>query len=107
MTWFDDFYLSENISDDRKAVKRRIKWSNNILEYYLLTVSTMKDGMIDIIPALELNSMPKRSKDEMVVVGVSNGYLNARELVAKMAEDIYLKSGDYDLKSDFTTAAYK
>ena len=68
MTWIDNFYLSDNISSDRSAVKRKIRWNKDLLEYYLLTVSSMKDGMIDIIPALELNAMPKRVKDDMVVV---------------------------------------
>ncbi|MCF0128192.1 MAG: hypothetical protein HUJ70_06450 [Pseudobutyrivibrio sp.] len=105
MTWIDNFYLSDNISSDRSAVKRKIRWNKDLLEYYLLTVSSMKDGMIDIIPALELNAMPKRVKDDMVVVGVSSGYNNARQLVAKMAEDIYTISGNYDMKTFFVSQA--
>jgi len=102
MTWIDNFYLSANITDDRKAVKRRICRHKDILEYYLLAISSMNDGMVDIIPALELKSWPERKKEGMVIVGVSSGYHNAKELVARMAEESYNNVGHYDLKTYLT-----
>lgn len=105
MTWIDNFYLSANITDDRKAVKRRICWHKDILEYYLLAISTVNDGMIDIIPALEFKTWPQRKKDQMVIVGVSSGYNNAKELVAKMAEESFEQIGNYNLKSYFSNMA--
>ena len=83
MTWLEDFYLSENITDDRKSIKRRISRHKDVLEYYLLTMSDSKEK-IDIIPALELLSCPQRKKDSMVIVGVSSGYHNAMQLVKEM-----------------------
>ena len=105
MTWIDNFYLSANITEDRRAVKRRICRHKDILEYYLVAISSINDGMVDIIPALELKTWPQRKKDGMVIVGVSSGYNNAKELVAQMAEESYESIGNYDLKEYFSKLA--
>lgn len=88
MTWLDNFYLSENITDNRKAVKRRINFNSNILEYYLLTVSNRNEDLVDIIPALEFKNMSDFKKNNMVIVGVSNGYHNAKRMVESFSDDL-------------------
>lgn len=88
MTWLNDFYLSSNITDDRKLIRKRINRQKDILEYYLLAVSNHGEG-VDIIPALELGSWPQRKKDSMLIVGVSNGYVNAKALADSLSSQSF------------------
>lgn len=96
MTWLENFYLSENITDNRKKIKRRINWTNDILEYYLLAVSNsardFKD--VNIIPALEFKTLPNKKKNDFLIVGVSNGYYNAQKLVSEISE---IACGDLEI----------
>lgn len=89
MTWLENFYLSENITDNRKTIKRRISWTNDILEYYLLAVSNTARDMrnVNIIPALEFKTLPSKKKNDFLIVGVSNGYHNAMKLVSEIVSE--------------------
>lgn len=92
MTWMENFYLSENITDNRKAIKRKINWTRNVLEYYLLAVSSSKDDSVDIIPALEFKSLPDRKKSDMTIIGVSSGYHNAKKMADEYIMNVIVQS---------------
>ncbi len=101
MKWLDDFYISDNITYDRRVLKRKVFRRKHVLFYHILTLSNIRDGMVDIIPASEVKLLHKMKRDNFLVVGIAKGQNEAQNVVAQMLEDAFEENGNYNLKEFF------
>ena len=100
MQFLKHMYISDNISESEARIKKRIGRKKPAASWFVISVSTMKDGMLDILPAALLGKKWFDNRP-LQVVGVANGYLHALALTKQMVEDVYQATGNCSLKEYF------
>ncbi len=100
MQIYGDFYVGDNLKLGRAKIKRRIQRNRSGKDWFYISLSTMKDGMLEIIPAALTRYSWYPSKD-LQIVGVEKGYYHALLLVKQMTSDVFEATGDCKLKEYF------
>ncbi|MBQ4473876.1 MAG: hypothetical protein II930_06215 [Lachnospiraceae bacterium] len=78
------------------AVRRGIEGNQTKVPYYVVTLSYNPRNLLDIWKAKELHKPYYRDKD-LVIVGVSLTKEGAKDLAVQILEQIYRKTGGFDL----------
>lgn len=104
MIWYNNLYISDNISADASHIKRYVEWGRfrRTRGWYLVTLSDFLDGQLEIIPVGE-RKHPAFRPGGRYVVGVARGYRRALEMVRQITEDVWHIQGDCRLKDYFLT----
>lgn len=102
MYWYQDLYVSENLSKNMKAIRWSVEHKIHIKPIFLIVLSDLDDGQLEIIPATTLR-LPFCEKKEYRVIGVAKGEYHARSLVETIISDVYQSTGNCDCKSYFGT----
>lgn len=100
MYWYENLYTSDNLSKNIKVIRMSVEHKINIKPIYLIVLSDMADGQLEIIPATTLR-LPFCQKKDYCIVGVAKGGYHARSLVKTIVSDVYEKTGNCDCKSYF------
>lgn len=102
MIWYNNLYVSDNISANTAQIRKRIEGGRlrKTIGWYLVTISDFPDGQLDIIPAQEWK-FPAFRRGCRYVLGVGSGYQNTLQMVLKMTEDVLREQGDCRLKDFF------
>lgn len=96
MRFYEPLYIDENYKDVAR-IKRCIRFSRIPLFDYVIVLNNGKD-QLDIIQGrvLKQKFFPKK---KLFVVGISRDYDGAVELVQRILQDTYQKTGGYDMKA--------
>ena len=81
-------------------MKRRIRTGLILFDLYCVTIPQNSQNVMDIIPARDVKRRPYREMT-VKVIGVAKGESNAKELVRRMVEELYQKSGGFDAERYF------
>ncbi|MDD6193463.1 MAG: hypothetical protein PUB19_01030 [Lachnospiraceae bacterium] len=100
MYWYKDLYVSNNLSNNMKWIRWSVEHKIHIKPIFLVVLSDMGDGQLEIIPATTLR-LPFFEKKEYQVIGVAKGEYHARSLVETIVADVYGATGNCDCKSYF------
>lgn len=100
MQFLEKLYLSDNISKEEERVKRSLRAKKMPSDWFIIAISTTRDGMLDILPAA-LVRQKWFSVGSIQVVGVAKGYFHALSLMEKMASDVYECTGTCGMKEYF------
>ena len=90
MHWYSNLYLGERLKNQEAKVKSRVERNVPQPSLYLLTLP-------DIIPATDLlqKAYPKK---ELFIIGLEKGYDAALEMSAAIVNDIYHKTGTFEVR---------
>ena len=102
MKWYQELYVSDNIKAEPKTIRFLVEHGVQIRPLYLIVLSELEDGQLEIIPVHTLK-LPVFRKKDYSVVGVAKGYYYARSLVERMVSDVYTQTGDCNVKLYFAS----
>lgn len=97
MRWYEKLYVGEKAKKKRPAVLSAVREGKRF-GYYVLTPAANGADLLDLIPALSFSQEYYRQKD-LLIVGVAADYADAAELAGRIVNEVYRKTGTFDLKS--------
>ena len=97
MHWYSNLYLGERLKNQEAKVKSRVERNVPQPSLYLLTLPSNEENLPDIIPATDLlqKAYPKK---ELFIIGLEKGYDAALEMSAAIVNDIYHKTGTFEVR---------
>ena len=98
MKWYNNLYLSSEMESESKKVIRKIKRGAFTPDVYLITIAQTPGNLLEIIPSYEL-LQKGYPKEEIHVIGLSFGWLEAVELVREIVDEVYQVTGGVDVIS--------
>lgn len=100
MKWYKKLYLGENAKKEKYKVFGHIRKGRFCVDTFLITLPSNPSNILDIYSAnMLLQPHFKKSKvlDEIYVVGLAKGRMEALELVRDIVEDVYKNTGGFDI----------
>jgi len=91
-------YLGESIKREGKRIKYKIIYHKRIYGYCLITLPSNPDNLFDIIYS-ETLSLPYYKERSFDVIGLAGSKTEAFELVGRIIQEVYRKTGGFDIKS--------
>lgn len=100
MIWYENLYIGESIPKKGtkiRRLKRKIDQNACFTNAFIIVLCRYGTNLLEIIPARELcqKAYPKRN---LYVVGLAKGYDDALKTAAQIVEDVYQKTGGFQIK---------
>lgn len=96
LTWYDRLYLGKKAQKKRSRIIRGIRKSKPQSGIYVITPASNGNNILDIYLAADLSSAFYKDK-EFHIVGIGADYWEALEVAGRIVNDMYRKTGDFDL----------
>lgn len=80
---------------------KRVEANKLTFDLYCITYAENEQNLLDIIPVKDLK-FPHYKRTSLTVIGLAKGAEEAKELAARMIEEMYQKTGDFRIKEYFT-----
>lgn len=97
MRYLKDLYVSEELKGREEEIMEHLEKKEFQFRVYLIVLPENEKNQLEIYHSGMLNQKWYRDKD-VFVVGLAKGYLQALELVRKIAEETVDKTGDADIR---------
>ncbi len=97
MRYLKDLYVSEELKGREEEIMEHLEKKEFQFRVYLIALPENEKNQLEIYHSGMLNQKWYRDKD-VFVVGLAKGYLQALELVRKIAEETVDKTGDADIR---------
>lgn len=97
MRYLKDLYVSEELKGREEEIMEHLEKKEFQFRVYLIALPENEKNQLEIYHSGMLNQEWYRGKD-VFVVGLAKGYLQALELVRKIAEETVDKTGDADIR---------
>ena len=97
MQFMGALYVGESLSEKEYEIVKKVHNKQLVPNLYLLTFSSNKDNMLDLIPEWEALQSYYPS-DELKVVGIANGKKEAISLVKMIIEESISEIGSPDIR---------
>lgn len=97
MVWYDKLLTGRHAGRRRKRIIADLESGKHIPGVYLITLAQNPDELLDIIPALMVNT-PWFHSDDLLVLGLAAGRKEALSLVRDMVDTVYQATGSFDMK---------
>ncbi len=103
LNWHKLIYLGEDVKDEYEKIRAELDKGSYLRGVYMITLAENPIEQLDILNSLIYAANSERYSN-VTVVGLAKGYEQAKELVARMAEDVYSKSGAVGIRGFFEEA---
>ena len=100
MQWAENLYLSDKTAKKKDKIIKKANRGVGMVSIYFITLASNRENLFDIFHAAHLKQ-PAFYKQELYVVGIASGYEEALELVQRMIDDIYRKTGGFAVREYF------
>ena len=100
LNWHSLIYLSEDVKDEYAEIREKLESGTAVSGVYLITLAANPAEQLDIINSV-IYAADSERYSKAVVVGLAKGRGQAQELVAKMAEDVFSKTGGIEIRKYF------
>jgi hypothetical protein len=98
MKWYRDLYVGDSITDRKNKIKWKITHNAGLVNVYVITFAANEQNLLDIIPTWVL--MQKHfPRDEVKIIGIARGYMEALEVVRRIIDETYQNTGGVDVWS--------
>ncbi len=100
MRWYRKLYLGEQAAEAKYKMFGKIRRGRFQMDTYLITVARGPDNLLEIYSANMLKQpyfKKKSVQDQIYVVGLAKGYDEALEVVRRIIDDVYRKTGAFDV----------
>lgn len=91
-------YMDEQVKSKQEEILSKIQDGKWQLEKYLITLATNERNHLEIYDSVLLiqKTIPK---EDLFLVGIAGGYIEAMELVEKITQEVYDETGGTDIRS--------
>ena len=100
MQWAENLYLSDKTAKKKDKIIKKANRGVGMVSIYFITLASNRENLFDIFHAAHLKQ-PAFYKQDLYVVGIASGYEEALELVQRMIDDIYRKTGGFAVREYF------
>ncbi len=97
MRWYEKLYVGEKARDRRFSIIQSIR-HGKASGYYVLTPPSNSGNLLDMYPAYTL-TQPYYQKQDLLIIGVAADFEDAAELAGRILQDLYRKTGGFDLSA--------
>lgn len=97
MRWYKPLYMGEAASKKRFRLIQGIRKKKLCPGAYVITPASGGNNILDIYPAPEF-LLPYYRERDFLIMGIALGYDEAAQVAARIVEDLYQKTGGFDLK---------
>ena len=98
MQWYDHLYMGKKARRHRYAIIQGIREEKLQPEVYVITAPQNGENLCDIYPSVMLLT-PAEKKKERMILGIAVTYWEALEVVRRMVDDLYQKTGEVSAAS--------
>ena len=98
MRWYENLYVGSSIAHKTEKIKWKIRHNAGQIDIYVITLASNPQNLLDVIRAQELmqKAYPKK---ELFIIGLARGYDEALELVKQIVDEVYQRTGGFDVSS--------
>ena len=100
MQWAENLYLSDKTAKKKDKIIKKANRGVGMVSIYFITLASNRENLFDIFHAAHLKQ-PAFYKQDLYVVGIASGYEEALELVQRIIDDIYRKTGGFAVREYF------
>ena len=93
MQWYSHLYVGRRAKRHRYAIIQGIREERLQPEVYVITSPQNGENLCDIYPSALL-LVPSEKKKERMILGIAVTYWEALEVVRRMVDDLYQKTGE-------------
>ena len=97
MKYYYALYMDERIREKQEIVLKNIEDNKWQLEKYLIVLTKNEKNHLEIFNSVLLMQQ-SMSKDDLFIVGITSGYTEALEIIEKIAQEVYDKTGGIDIR---------
>lgn len=97
MHFYSHLYVGEKAGRHRFLIIRNIRRRKLQPDVYVITLAINGNNLLDIYPSVSLLH-PYFKEKEMLAVGIAVGYQEAMEVVASIVDEVYQRTGGFDLE---------
>ena len=98
MQWYSHLYVGRRAKRHRYAIIQGIREERLQPEGYVITSPQNGENLCDIYPSALL-LVPSEKKKERMILGIAVTYWEALEVVRRMVDDLYQKTGEVSAAS--------
>lgn len=101
MRWYRNLYLGPNAGQNIQKIRKKAVSGKAMAGVYYITLASTQGCLLDIFHNAML-TQPLFAEEQCTdVVGVAEGKQEAIRLVSTMIQDIYSKTGGFEIRSYF------
>lgn len=98
MKIYSNLYVDEILTSEKEEILKKIKRNELQIEIYLIILAKNQKNHLEVYNSMFLTQQ-SISKQEMLLVGIAGGYLNAMNLVEKITQDVYDETKNTDIRN--------
>lgn len=97
MKFYRNLYVGETAGKSEKRIKKRLIQGKILLGIYLIVLPKNRRNQLEIFDCMMLAQKIFRGEDQFVV-GIASGYDEALDLMLKITEEVYQKTGGVKIR---------
>lgn len=101
MRWYNRLYVGRKAKKKRKQIIEHIRYEKFQPGAHVITPAGNGNNILDIYPAAEL-LLPAFRELDLLIVGIAADYWEAMEVAAQIVDEMYQKTGGFDLDAFLT-----
>jgi hypothetical protein len=94
MKWYNNLYVGENAKKRKHKIIMKAIRNKPQIGIYMITLPVNEENALEIYPSYILLQKHYRKK-QMMVVGISEGYEEALEVMQEIIMDCYRETGQF------------
>lgn len=98
MLWYKQLYVGEKAKKHRFHIIQNIRRNKLQAGVYVITPASNGNNILDIYPTITL-MQPYYRESDLMILGIADGYNEALELAGSIVDEMYQKTGTFELKS--------
>lgn len=100
MDWYQELYIGETVKNRQQEIIRKVELEQRLSKVLLIITASGEQNQLEILNTGEYYKQRKRTGDGLIV-GIAGSGSEAAQLVRQMTEDVYLASGNANLRDYF------
>ncbi|MBR5508757.1 MAG: hypothetical protein IKV59_01745 [Lachnospiraceae bacterium] len=106
MRWYSDLYLGSNAAHNIHEIRKKAVSGKLMAGVYYITLSSVPGNLLDIFHNGMLRQSLFAANQCTDIVGVAEGKLEAVRLVQTIIQEIYEKTGGFDVRGYFKEESF-
>lgn len=106
MEWYSNLYFGETAEKKSKKLIQKIESGKTSINTYLLTLPGGQKNQLEIIPAWNLKFWYTKKSCPMII-GLACGKEEALQLLCRITEEVFQKTGGVELRRYFESECMK
>lgn len=99
MNWYNDLYVGEAARRKKNKIINKLDKHSISFGVYVVTLASNGKDILDVLPAFMLY---KQQNQDRLILGLAVTKEEALEVCAQIIQDVYRKTGTYDVRSYFS-----